>query len=766
MAKQSQCHWQAKALPTEKVIEQFKEETGASTPFATLCLQRGITDKAQLEQFLNPCLDQLHDPFLMHDMQKGIGRIRLAIERGERILVYGDYDADGITSTTILAEAIDTLGGDVHFYLPNRFTDGYGPNVDVFRYMIDVDKVELIVTCDNGVSGHEAIQLAMDKGVDVIVTDHHELPEILPNAYAIIHPRHPEGTYPFGDLSGAGVAFKVATALLEAIPMESLDIVAIGTVADLVSLTDENRVLVHYGLDMLKQTQRIGLIKLLESVGVEAADLNADTIGFGIGPRLNALGRLDDATPGVDLLMTFDEDEAEHLVAVLQQKNNERKSIVEGIVTDIQAQLTTNLPNCIVLANENWHAGVLGIVASRIVEQTGKPTILLQIDRAKGVAKGSGRSVESINLFELLAEHSSLLEQFGGHHMAAGMTVAIENIPLLTKVLHEAVPSDTQKTLTYDLVLNDKMATIQLAHEINRLAPFGTGNPRPVAFFDNVNLMQIRKIGTQQQHVKGTFGAVDFIQFNAQQTMAFMQEGTTASLVGQLAINEWNGLERVQCQVMDVRIDGVQFFDMRATTIKKSAVDVPNALYLFADPKYMEYFKDKIPSSSYAKYYQDVIAETVESVVLFDCPQTMDALQKALRHIHCDNVYVQVHTRSSAYLMGVPTREQFAKLYKIIYKIKQFAIKEKFQTLIDAMKLPKDTIIFMLQVFSDAKFVTISSGVLSVAETVERQALEETKSMKRHLTKIELEKALVYTDFAQLINRLKKYMNEDESNEY
>lgn len=763
MAKTSQFTWRARELPSKEQIQHFKEETGSSDAFATLCLQRGITSKAQLEAFLKPDLTQLHNPFLMYDMQKGVTRIRAAIEANERILVYGDYDADGVTSTTILMEAIEMLGGDVHFYLPNRFTDGYGPNKDVFKYMIEVEQTQLIVTCDNGVAGHEAIEWAMSQGVDVIVTDHHELPLELPQAYAIIHPRHPKGSYPFGDLSGAGVAFKVACALLEDTPMESLDIVAIGTVADLVSLTDENRVLVSYGLNMLKQTQRIGLVKLLEAVGVSAENINADTIGFGIAPRLNALGRLDDAMPAVELLMTFDEEVATDLVDLLQRKNNERKQIVEAIMQDVENRLSYPYPNAIVMADENWHAGVLGIVASRIVEKTGKPTILLQIDATTQLAKGSGRSVEGVNLYELLDANRELLEKFGGHHMAGGMSLHVQHIATLQQALAQAVPDHTQQTLDYDMSLVPSDCTISFIHDIEKLAPFGTDNPRPLVLFKQLSIAQTKTIGAQNQHLKGMCQTLDFIYFNAQAAIPFMKDGVVADFLARLTINEWNSLERAQVQIVDVNITGVQCFDMRSTHIKPTILTIPNALYVFSDQKHYEYFSSKLLSTSRAVYYQNLMAEAVENVVLFDCPHSLVELENALSITTCQNIYVQAQVRQSAYLIGVPTRKQFAQLYKIIYNKTDFAIKEHLEQISHVTKLKKELLVLMLQVFIEIGTIKIEQGLLTYQEVSEKQHLEQTQVMQRHLAKIEAEKLLVYTQFATLSEQLKKYVcKEDE----
>ncbi|MBS4762175.1 single-stranded-DNA-specific exonuclease RecJ [Carnobacteriaceae bacterium zg-ZUI252] len=764
MAKKAKYHWVEKVLHSEQDVKAFQEETGAGRLFAQLCLQRGIDTREKLETFKRPDLSQLHDPYLMHDMEKAVERIRYAIENGEKILVYGDYDADGITSTSILCEAIDTLGGNVHFYLPNRFTDGYGPNVEVFRYMIDVDKVDLIVTCDNGVAGHEAIAVAMSKGVDVVVTDHHELPAELPNAYAIVHPRHPKGQYPFGDLSGAGVAFKVATALLDDVPMESLDLVAIGTIADLVSVTDENRILIHYGLDMLKQTQRIGLQKLMESAGVNTQKLTADSVGFAIGPRLNAIGRLDDATPGVELMMTFDDEQADELVALINAKNDERKQIVANIVNDVMQQIQGNADNFILLASKNWHAGVLGIVASQVVEKTGKPTILLQIDEETGIAKGSGRSVEGVNLYDVLTECSDFIEKFGGHEMAAGLSVSMDNIDALKHALQHIVPVVERPTRYYDLSVESSDLTIDFLHELKQFEPYGTNHDKPIFKIENEKLSQTKSIGDKKQHFKGRIGQLDFVLFNAGHVQSQLLDDIETTAWVQLGINEWNGIESVQGHVLDTQITKKQWFDKRTTVIKKEDVMIENAIYIFFNQKYYDFFATKVPTTS-----QSLMAETIdhhenlfcEHLVIFDCPETIELLQHVLNKVAYDNVHVMCHTQKNLYLIGTPTRQQFANVYKILANEKQVVLKNQLDRLSKVLGMQKDLLILIIQVFFEAEFVKIEDGVLTFVGNTQKVDLMQTQVMKKHQQLMAVQKELLFTPFATLQIHLKMDDNKE-----
>ena len=406
----SKYEWQFAAPFSDDTFLAQAKKRGLEASAAKLLGERGIQTEEALDRFLEPRLEDLHDPYLLHDMDKAVDRIRLAIEDYEQILVYGDYDADGMTAASIMKETLEQMGAEVAVYLPNRFTDGYGPNASVYKYFIEQQGISLIITVDNGVAGHEAIELAQSMGVDVIVTDHHAMPEVLPDAYAIIHPEHPDADYPFKHLAGCGVAFKLACALLEEVPLDFLDLVSIGTIADMVSLTDENRILVKYGLGVLRQTQRIGLQEMLKLASIAPQDVNEETVGFQIAPRLNALGRLDDPNPAVELLTGFDDEEALEIALMIQAKNEERKEIVQAIYDEAKAMVDPSLPVQI-LAKEGWNPGVLGIVAGRLLEELHQPIIVLTIDQGK--AKGSARSPESVHIFEALDPHRDLFIAFG-----------------------------------------------------------------------------------------------------------------------------------------------------------------------------------------------------------------------------------------------------------------------------------------------------------------------------------------------------------------
>ncbi len=738
----------------------FLKELNISEKIAPLLWQRGIHTNEDLQNFLQPSVEQLHDPFSIYNMDKAIERIKQAIESEEKILIYGDYDADGITSTTVMKEALELVGGNVVFYLPNRFTDGYGPNLAVFKRYIE-EGITLIVTVDNGVAGHEPIAYAQDHQVDVIVTDHHELPEELPNAFAIVHPRHPQGDYPFGDLAGVGVAFKVATALLGEIPYELLDLVAIGTIADLVSLTHENRVLVKLGLSVLAQSDRPGLKALCKEAGIIMGKVTAENIGFAIAPRLNAVGRLGDASPGVELLSTFSEEEAETLAKFVQEQNEERQALVKTITTEAleMIQIEKQEHGMNILAKENWHEGVLGIVASRIVQETGKPTIVLTIDPATQQAKGSGRSVDIFNLYEVLSAQKELFKRFGGHHMAAGMTIAVENIDKLQIyvdqfILENQLDFTVGQQLQIDETLKIEEITTEFIQAVQLLAPFGTDNQAPAFMIEGREIKELKQIGSEKTHLK--FQAVesnvplDCIAFGKGSDLSEFQYATTYQLVGQLSINEWNGRKKPQMMITDYQILGTQVFDYRGGRAKELPDLGENTVYLLFDEKNKKIIENRnnktVLSASELNKLVTALPEIQDQLVIIDCPVTIAELKAALAQTHFSRIYLQCYSKEECYLNGMPTRRQFGALFKFIEGNKNIDVRYKIKAIAQHLKLAESLLIFMIQVFFELKFVTIEDGVMNKVTTVENQSLEESEAFQKRQARIKTEEFLLYSD--------------------
>ena len=512
-----------------------------------------------------------HDPWALSDMQKAVDRINLAIDKSERILVYGDYDADGVTSTTILVNTLSQLGAQVGWYIPNRFSEGYGPNALAFQNAYE-EGTSLIITVDNGIQGHEEIKMVQDLGVDVIVTDHHEIGRTLPEAYAIVHPMHPEFSYPFQYLCGAGVAYKLAQALISHPPQQFLALAAIGTIADLVSLTDENRSIVKQGLNILNNNAPVSIQAILKQAGYND-NINEETIGFIIGPRLNAVGRLEDASLAAELLMSEEIEEAEFLAEQVEHFNQERKDIVSEITEEALALAEEQVQQghlFLLLAKENWHEGVLGIVASKVVETYALPTLILNIDLEQNHAKGSARSIDQVSMFEILNAHQDLISKFGGHHMAAGMTMDIENIDELRKGLNDwmrqlAETTSLEPRKHVDVLL-DEREILKNIRDIQRLRPFGTDFNSPTFELKDLNVQSIKAIGQDGKHLKLSLGEnqIAALYWSNGHLANELEIGQPVNLIGQLQINEWNGNQSPQLIIQDIAMETLQILDYRS----------------------------------------------------------------------------------------------------------------------------------------------------------------------------------------------------------
>lgn len=705
----SKYDWQIATNFSDEGFIKKAKKLGLEASVANLVYQRGIQTEEALRDFLEPSLDQLHDPYELHDMDKAVTRIRQAIENYEQILIYGDYDADGMTSASIVKEALEQLGAECQVYLPNRFTDGYGPNASVYKYFIENQGISLIVTVDNGVAGHEAIELAQSMGVDVIVTDHHSMPEVLPDAYAIIHPEHPEADYPFKHLAGCGVAFKLATALLEEVQVELLDLVAIGTIADMVSLTDENRILVKYGLSILKNTQRIGLQELFKIAGIQENEVDEETVGFQIAPRLNALGRLDDPNPAIELLTGFDEEEARDIALMINQKNEERKEIVQKIYDEAKTMVDLNKP-VQVLAGEGWNPGVLGIVAGRLLEELHQPVIVLNIEN--DLAKGSARSIEAVDIFEALDPHRDLFVAFGGHAGAAGMTLEASKLEALSQVLvayieDNQVDLSTKNELFLDEELSLPDLTLEPLKNFEKLAPFGMDNKKPVFYLKDFKVENAHTMGAGNTHLKLKISQADavfeVVAFGLGNLATEFSQTKNLELAVTLSVNKWNGQTSLQLMLVDARVNGIQLFNIRG----KNAPLPENVPVLR--------FSEEMPN-----------LEKSRAVVVYDLPERLNQLKVIIQQGHFEAIYFKNEIAQPYYLTGFGTRDQFAKLYKTIYQFPEFDIRYKLKELAAYLKIDPILLIKMIQIFEELDFVTIQDGVMQVNKKAEKKAIENS----------------------------------------
>ena len=703
-------NWQFAPQVEDADFTKIAKKAGLGPEAARLLFSRGIKDEDSLSRFLAPSLDDLHDPYLLHDMDKAVNRIRRAIEQGEFILVYGDYDADGMTSASILKETLEQLGAECLVYLPNRFTDGYGPNASVYKYFIEQQGISLIVTVDNGVAGHEAIDLAQSMGVDVIVTDHHSLPEVLPDAHAIVHPEHPESDYPFKHLAGCGVAFKLACALLEEVQVELLDLVAIGTIADMVSLTDENRIMLQYGLEVLRNTQRLGLQELFEVAGISSSDLTEETVGFQLAPRLNALGRLDDPNPAIDLLTGFDDEEVHEIALMIQEKNEERKEIVQAIYEEAKNLVDPN-KSVQVLAKEGWNPGVLGIVAGRLLEELGQTVIVLNIE--DGRAKGSARSIEAVDIFEALDPHRELFIAFGGHAGAAGMTLEVEQLDALSEILEtyvkdKGIDAKGKSKLYLDEELDLENLSLETVKSFERLAPFGMDNQKPVFYIRDFQVENARSMGAGDSHLKLKIskGTANFevVAFGQGAKATEFSQAKQLELAVTLSVNQWNGQTALQLMMVDARVDGVQLFNIRS----KSAT-LPDGVPVLD-------FSGELPEISKSP-----------AIVVKNLPEDITILKDIFQQHDFSAVYFKNDIDKPYYLTGYGTREQFAKLYKTIYQFPEFDIRYKLKDLSTYLKIEQILLVKMIQIFEELGFVTIENGVMKVNKEAAKRDIAESQ---------------------------------------
>ncbi|PWU68374.1 single-stranded-DNA-specific exonuclease RecJ [Gracilibacillus dipsosauri] len=752
----SQSNW----IFTYKDDENARYSDIENLPYSTivkqLLWQRGLKSEKEIHDFLQPNLENLHDPSLFSTIESAVNRVEKAIELGESILVYGDYDADGVTSTTVMVEALREKGAMCDYYIPNRFTEGYGPNKAAFQE-IHRQGFQLIITVDNGIAGTEEIAYANELGMDVIITDHHEVQEELPDALAIIHPKCAED-YPFKELAGVGVAFKFATQLLGYFPKKFLDLVAIGTIADLVPLVGENRVLVSYGLKEMATTERIGLQALKKQCSIDG-QVTEEDIGFRIGPRLNAVGRLQDANIAVDLLLATDQEEAEELVQYVQELNKERQKIVANIAEEaielLEQSGNTEEMDVLVVAKEGWNQGVLGIVASRLVQTYHRPAIVLAIDPELETAKGSARSIEGFDLFKNGMEHKDLFTHFGGHAQAAGMTLPRKNIEPLRKALDQQAKTilteeDFKPQLKIDATIPLKDIDIAVIKELEQLAPFGMNNPKPNLHIEATPI-ELRQIGATKNHLKvkleqaGT--VMDGIGFGLGAFFHQLSKESKLEAVVELQINEWNGIRKPQVFLKDLAVSEWQLFDYRGQQSWLKHIDPT------CSDQYFVYFKENL--------YQDVIdavearqvieeKKTVNALYLLDLPNTLEELTFLLQKVESSRIYACFQARESSYFTTLPTREEFKWLYQLILQ-RQF-----FDYKVDAPKLASykgwklEKIKFMFQVFHELNFVTREGGRIIPKQSPEKKDLTASSLYQSLQEQRKVEETLYLSSYPQL----------------
>ena len=558
MNKKWECY-EADSTRVNELVEKYK----LSKLLAKILVNRNIDINGKMEQFLEPTRSDFHDPFLMPDMEKGIDRILKAIENKEKIMIYGDYDADGITSITVLKKFLTERELEVESYIPNRLDEGYGLNKEAIKGIYDRG-YRLMITVDCGISGIEEVEFANSLGIETIITDHHEPAEELPNAYAVIDAKRKDNKYPFNQLAGVGVVFKFIQAISIKLGLEEkeylkyLDLVCVGTISDIVPLVDENRVIAKLGLKLVAVTKNIGLRTLLETIGFKTID--SGTISFGVAPRINACGRMGHQQEALKLFLSDNVEEAKKIANELNKFNQERQAREKEIFEQAVQKVEESEKNktCIILGSDNWHHGIIGIVSSKVTDIYFKPSILICFEENEG--KGSGRSIPGFDLHDALMNCSDSIEKFGGHSMAIGISVKKENFEKFKEEFEEYAKncniSDIIPIINIDEEVSLKSINIDDVKSLKLLEPFGEANKTPLFLFRNLKINSIRAL-SEGKHLKVSLKddnyLIDAIGFNIGNLSEEYRLDDKVDVVGTLDINTFNGYENMQITIKDIR---------------------------------------------------------------------------------------------------------------------------------------------------------------------------------------------------------------------
>ncbi|NDI33993.1 single-stranded-DNA-specific exonuclease RecJ [Chengkuizengella sediminis] len=784
---QSKSKWKLPEESNHNLADQLSSDLAIPLLVAKLLVVRGIHSKKQAEDFLKTENEMFHDPFLMHGMKETTTRIKKAIQAGEKLRIYGDYDADGVSSTTLMYFLLSKLEADFDYYIPDRFSEGYGLNLEAIQ-KAKKEGISLIITVDNGISAVDQIRYANELGMDVLVTDHHEPPEILPDSFAIINPKIPQCQYPYKQLAGVGVALKLAHALLGYIPDEFLEIASIGTVADLMPLTDENRLIVKLGIEKMKNTSFVGLRALLDVADVDSSNLSSMHIGFTLGPRINAGGRLQHAEDVVKLLTASSEDEAQKLAYELDVLNKQRQSLVNEITAEalnkIEETMESNSHKVIVVANEGWNIGVIGIVASKILEKYYRPVIVLHIDKETGLAKGSARSIAGFNIYSALSNCEPLLDHFGGHEAAAGLTMQETNISLLRNQLNELAVSwlteeDYTPEIQADIESQLQEITIPVIEKMeSMLAPYGSGNPSPNLVLKDLRILQKNRLGKEKQHLKLVLSQVfnevscsmEAIGFGKGDLDQYISTDAKVDVIGELSINEWNGMRKPQLFIKDIRIPNRQVFDWRNQQVDKFAKSIQQlksresmqlAILLDTEDHIRDFDKDMQAAESFYTLNDDgnlvqlnnnlTKLDTniqVTDFVVYSIPNHIHLLESVFRkNQSIQRVYVVHKNKNQNALKGLPSREAFKNIYASLLNKNSWEINDQLflGNLSKRSSLSKGMIQFMIGVFEELSFIQKEGNLYRCIKSPEKSSLESSNLYKQRWHQSEIEKIFEYS---------------------
>lgn len=716
------------------------EEYNISKNIAKILDSRGIHEISEVKKFFSDDYEEGYDPFLMHDMKRAVDRINDAIENEEKILVYGDYDADGITSTVLLVETLISLGANVSSYIPNRFDEGYGPNKEAFTKIIE-SGITLIITVDNGIAGVEEVNLANELGCDVIITDHHKIQDVIPSAYAVIHPEHPDGNYPFGKLAGVGVAFKLAHALLEIFPDFLLDLVAIGTIADMVSLTDENRIFVKQGLELINEDPRVGIKMLLELSGI-TSKVDEQTIGFYIAPKLNSIGRMSSAKLGLSFLMAEDAYDAKILTEKIEEYNIQRKSVTEDIVKDIISKIENSdkKNKDVIMIYGDYHEGVLGIVASNIVERYQRPVLIMT--NKDGILKGSARSIFDFNIYTAINKIGDKFIAYGGHTLAAGFSFEENNFETIEEELNKDFAeykntNELKSTKTIDIVTSLEEMSYQFLNSLDTLKPYGMDFEKPTILLENAKILDKAYFGAEKQYMRLTIadevGSLECISFKENSAFNSIEKNDIIDLLCTLDKNNFNGRTKLQAHIIDIEIKEFLFEDLRG--INFNIDNIPNNCLKLS--KHLENKENNFYS------YKDLvdIDETFENVYLLDIPQNREQVEKLLElkpkkiHLVCSESKVM----SDIYKID---KNRLIKLFNLLINSsnKQINISQHLDSILKVLVTNVDSLKIMIQIFQELNLVKVENNTIILNPDYETVDLKKSSSFVRMENIFEMER--------------------------
>ncbi|MBS1701989.1 MAG: single-stranded-DNA-specific exonuclease RecJ [Armatimonadetes bacterium] len=550
-------------------VEKLVKDLGIHRLTAKVLVQRGYTSPAQAERFLNPSLDDLGEPELLPDYRKAVDEILRAKESGDLIFVHGDYDVDGVTSAAIFDRFLKKIGCNVHTHVPHRTKEGYGINMALVHEAKERG-AKVFLTCDCGIGAHDQVEAALAHGMRVVVTDHHELKETLPNAQAVVNPHRSDSRYPFSDLSGAGVVFRLCEGIARELDPKSvdsyrrnyLDLAALGTIADVMPLIGDNRIIAKFGLERLSESKKKGLMALKEVSEIKGRVASYD-VGFKLGPRLNAAGRIDDAALALQLLLAEDDKIARDLALELDRHNTDRRMVQDQMIEEAVALVESlpSLPNALLIFKEDWHPGVVGIVAGKLKEKFNRPAFVGCIEPESGKGKASGRSIPGLNLAAMIQNYPAIVSG-GGHAMAAGIAFDLNNVDVISQAFNQYVaqllkPEDFVPAIELTADVDNEEIDFGILEELEKLQPFGMANPKPVFFASGVTLNSVRAMGdgshanlTLLTDSKRTYRGVAFGMYD---TFSGLQQGAKTDLVFEPQINEYQGNRTIQWRIADVR---------------------------------------------------------------------------------------------------------------------------------------------------------------------------------------------------------------------